>query len=82
MITDNILAQAICRYFGEHIDARDPETVKQYCDKMCDVCKNPDKTRLLQQRLSDESTALTRTSSWADRKPVSRTSSSEDTGTC
>ncbi|KAL1676897.1 P-loop containing nucleoside triphosphate hydrolase protein [Schizophyllum commune] len=72
---------AICRYFGEHIDARDPETVKQYCDKMCDVCKNPDKTRLLQQRLSDESTALTRTSSWADRKPVSRTSSSENTVT-
>ncbi|KAL1760247.1 P-loop containing nucleoside triphosphate hydrolase protein [Schizophyllum commune] len=72
---------AICRYFGEHIDAHDPETVKQYCDKMCDVCKNPDKTRLLQQRLSDESTALTRTSSWADRKPVSRTSSSENTVT-
>ncbi|KAI4528005.1 ATP-dependent DNA helicase [Schizophyllum commune Loenen D] len=72
---------AICRYFGEHIDARDPEVVKQYCDKMCDVCKNPDKTRLLQQRLSDESTALTRTSSWADRKPVSRTSSSENTVT-
>uniref|UniRef100_D8PXX1 ATP-dependent DNA helicase n=1 Tax=Schizophyllum commune (strain H4-8 / FGSC 9210) TaxID=578458 RepID=D8PXX1_SCHCM len=72
---------AICRYFGEHIDARDPAVVKQYCDKMCDVCKNPDKTRLLQQRLSDDSTALTRTSSWADRKPVSRTSSSENTVT-
>ncbi|KAL1745795.1 P-loop containing nucleoside triphosphate hydrolase protein [Schizophyllum fasciatum] len=66
---------AICRYFGETIDARDAETVRQYCNKMCDVCKNPGKTRLLQQRLSDESTALTRTSSWGERKPVSRTPS-------
>lgn len=28
---------AICRYFGEAIDDKDPEVKKAYCDNMCDV---------------------------------------------
>ncbi|TRM60632.1 P-loop containing nucleoside triphosphate hydrolase protein [Schizophyllum amplum] len=78
--TDTCRHVSICRYFGEVIDARDAEVVKGYCNKMCDVCKNPTKTQNLKQRLSEESTALMRTSSWNDRKPVSRTSSENASG--
>lgn len=35
---------AICRYFGEQIDAKDKKVLKSYCDNMCDVCKFPDRT--------------------------------------
>ena len=28
---------AICRYFGEVIDARNEEVLEAYCNKMCDV---------------------------------------------
>ncbi|KAI0763648.1 P-loop containing nucleoside triphosphate hydrolase protein [Trametes elegans] len=44
----------ICRYFGEKIDLRDPETVKTYCDKMCDVCKYPGKARTRKLTLSSQ----------------------------
>lgn len=36
---------AICSYFGEIIDSDDPETVRRFCDRMCDVCKYPEKTK-------------------------------------
>lgn len=29
--------QTICRYFGENIDDNNPDTVKGYCNNMCDV---------------------------------------------
>ncbi|RPD77979.1 ATP-dependent DNA helicase [Lentinus tigrinus ALCF2SS1-7] len=44
----------ICRYFGEKINARDAEIVKTYCDKMCDVCKYPDKAKYRKRNLSPE----------------------------
>ena len=31
------LDQSICRYFGESIDADNPQIAKKYCDSMCDV---------------------------------------------
>ncbi|KAJ3855546.1 P-loop containing nucleoside triphosphate hydrolase protein, partial [Lentinula lateritia] len=36
---------SICRFFGEDIDDKDAELVKQYCKMMCDVCKYPEKTK-------------------------------------
>ncbi|KAF9493601.1 ATP-dependent DNA helicase [Pleurotus eryngii] len=36
---------SICNYFGEMISDSDPGVAKQYCDRMCDVCKYPGKTR-------------------------------------
>ncbi|KAI0269956.1 ATP-dependent DNA helicase [Gloeopeniophorella convolvens] len=42
----------ICRYFGEVVDARDADIVKSYCDNMCDVCKNPEKTKKKKAALS------------------------------
>ncbi|KAI0248645.1 P-loop containing nucleoside triphosphate hydrolase protein, partial [Lactifluus subvellereus] len=43
---------SVCRYFGETVDARDAEVVRSYCDNMCDVCKNPEKTRKRKEALS------------------------------
>ncbi|KAI0821978.1 P-loop containing nucleoside triphosphate hydrolase protein [Trametes gibbosa] len=44
----------ICRYFGEKIDLNDAQAVKQYCKKMCDVCKYPDKARTRKHTLSSQ----------------------------
>ncbi|KAI0688963.1 P-loop containing nucleoside triphosphate hydrolase protein [Earliella scabrosa] len=45
----------ICRYFGEKIDLRDSDAVvKAYCNKMCDVCKYPDKTKYRKLTLSPQ----------------------------
>lgn len=35
---------SICRYFGETVDRGDAEQTPSYCENMCDVCKNPEKT--------------------------------------
>ncbi|KAF8491239.1 ATP-dependent DNA helicase [Russula emetica] len=43
---------SICRYFGEMINAQDAEQVRSYCDNMCDVCKNPEKTKKRKEALS------------------------------
>ncbi|KAI9460272.1 ATP-dependent DNA helicase [Russula earlei] len=43
---------SICRYFGETIDTQDTEVAQSYCENMCDVCKNPDKTRKRKEALS------------------------------
>ncbi|KAH9985046.1 ATP-dependent DNA helicase [Russula compacta] len=43
---------SICRYFGEAVDAQDTGVVRSYCDNMCDVCKNPEKTRKKKEALS------------------------------
>ena len=37
VLTHDSVLQLICKYFGEKINSRDPEVVKTYCDKMCDV---------------------------------------------
>ncbi|KAJ7143581.1 P-loop containing nucleoside triphosphate hydrolase protein [Mycena crocata] len=50
---------AICRYFGEPIDMADGELVKKYCNKMCDICKYPDKTKRRHANLSSEEYAST-----------------------
>ncbi|KAM6494430.1 P-loop containing nucleoside triphosphate hydrolase protein [Amanita muscaria] len=49
---------SICRYFGEQIDATDADILQQYCDRMCDICKYPERTRLRQGKLSSEELAL------------------------
>ncbi|TFK63048.1 ATP-dependent DNA helicase [Pluteus cervinus] len=48
---------SICRYFGEKISTTDAEVVKGYCDKMCDVCAYPDKTKRKKAGLSSVSPA-------------------------
>ncbi|KAG8849041.1 hypothetical protein FRB96_000941 [Tulasnella sp. 330] len=50
------LASLICRYFGEKIDASDPEL---YCEKMCDVCRNPEKTKRAKAQLSSQDFVMT-----------------------
>ncbi|KAF7299551.1 ATP-dependent DNA helicase [Mycena chlorophos] len=50
---------AICRYFGEPIDEKDTNMVRKYCNKMCDICKNPDKTKAAHKKLSTEEFAAT-----------------------
>ncbi|KAJ3867252.1 P-loop containing nucleoside triphosphate hydrolase protein, partial [Lentinula novae-zelandiae] len=42
---------SICRFFGEDIDDKDAEIVKQYCKMMCDVCKYPEKTKRRKETL-------------------------------
>ncbi|KAI9058214.1 ATP-dependent DNA helicase [Trametes sanguinea] len=44
----------ICRYFGEKIDLKDEAATKAYCNKMCDVCKYPGKSRTRKLALSSE----------------------------
>ncbi|KAF8547656.1 ATP-dependent DNA helicase [Imleria badia] len=36
---------SICRHFGETTDTTDDNVMESVCDKMCDVCKYPDRTR-------------------------------------
>ncbi|KAF8532115.1 P-loop containing nucleoside triphosphate hydrolase protein [Gautieria morchelliformis] len=42
----------ICRYFGEQIRDEDLEIARKYCQKMCDVCKYPDKAQTRHSKLS------------------------------
>ncbi|KAH9028385.1 ATP-dependent DNA helicase [Lactarius pseudohatsudake] len=49
--TDSFSA-SICRYFGEMIDGGDAGQASSYCENMCDVCKNPEKTRKKKESLS------------------------------
>ncbi|KAL0565095.1 hypothetical protein V5O48_016934 [Marasmius crinis-equi] len=58
---------SICRYFGETINANDPEVVKSYCNMMCDVCKYPDRTRKRKGVLSSEEYASSQASSTSYR---------------
>ncbi|KAJ7034020.1 ATP-dependent DNA helicase [Mycena alexandri] len=57
--TDICRHVAICRYFGEPIDMADTEVVKKYCNRMCDICRYPDKTKLRHSTLSSEEYAGT-----------------------
>ncbi|KAH9013168.1 ATP-dependent DNA helicase, partial [Lactarius deliciosus] len=43
---------SICRYFGETTDGGDAGQASSYCENMCDVCKNPEKTRKKKEVLS------------------------------
>ncbi|KAF9240207.1 P-loop containing nucleoside triphosphate hydrolase protein [Melanogaster broomeanus] len=45
---------SICRYFGESIDTANEDLMKTICDKMCDVCKYPEKTQRRKKNLSEE----------------------------
>ncbi|KAG8904853.1 hypothetical protein FRB99_001059 [Tulasnella sp. 403] len=51
--------RAICRYFGENVDTSDAAIATTYCQKMCDVCKNPEKTRRSKAALSSEEFVMT-----------------------
>ncbi|KAI9465108.1 ATP-dependent DNA helicase [Lactarius psammicola] len=42
---------SICRYFGETVEG-DAGQSTSYCENMCDVCKNPEKTRKKKEVLS------------------------------
>ncbi|KAJ7701417.1 P-loop containing nucleoside triphosphate hydrolase protein [Mycena rosella] len=53
------LTSSICRYFGEPIDMTDQDIVRKYCNKMCDICKYPDKTKRRHMKLSSEEYAGT-----------------------
>ncbi|KAJ7160113.1 ATP-dependent DNA helicase [Mycena filopes] len=53
---------AICRYFGEPIDTKDKDVVGKYCNKMCDICRYPEKTKLRHAKLSSEEYAGTQVS--------------------
>ncbi|KAJ7617494.1 ATP-dependent DNA helicase [Mycena polygramma] len=50
---------SICRYFGEPIDMEDKDVVGKYCNKMCDICKYPEKTKRRHSNLSSEEYAGT-----------------------
>ncbi|EJT51651.1 ATP dependent DNA helicase [Trichosporon asahii var. asahii CBS 2479] len=47
----------VCRYFGEIIET-DPDTVKAYCDGMCDVCANRAGVYLAAQHLTEDCAPL------------------------
>ncbi|KAF9046112.1 P-loop containing nucleoside triphosphate hydrolase protein, partial [Panaeolus papilionaceus] len=49
---------SICRYFGEPIDETNEELLKIYCNKMCDVCKYPQKVKLKIANLSSMEAAV------------------------
>ncbi|KDR82966.1 hypothetical protein GALMADRAFT_220967 [Galerina marginata CBS 339.88] len=49
---------SICRYFGEPIDENDQEIMKMYCNRMCDVCKYPEKTQARITKLSSRQQAI------------------------
>ncbi|EJC98120.1 ATP-dependent DNA helicase [Fomitiporia mediterranea MF3/22] len=49
---------SICRYFGELIDENDEAVRKSYCDRMCDVCKYPEKVKQRKLALSSEEGVL------------------------
>ncbi|PFH49957.1 hypothetical protein AMATHDRAFT_86106 [Amanita thiersii Skay4041] len=54
---------SICRYFGEAIRVGDPQVAQQYCNRMCDVCKYPEKAQSRKANLSSEEFAFTQISS-------------------
>ncbi|KAF9222938.1 ATP-dependent DNA helicase [Gyrodon lividus] len=45
---------SICRYFGETVDAANEDLMQSICDKMCDVCKYPEKTQRRKENLSQQ----------------------------
>lgn len=47
----------VCRFFGEKIET-DPDTVKAYCDGMCDVCVNRAGVYLAAQHLTEDCAPL------------------------
>ncbi|KAF8628675.1 hypothetical protein AX15_003798 [Amanita polypyramis BW_CC] len=49
---------SICRYFGEIIDESNEDVLRKYCNKMCDVCKYSERTKLDHGKLSSEEFAL------------------------
>ncbi|KAF7348226.1 ATP-dependent DNA helicase [Mycena sanguinolenta] len=57
--TDICRHVAICRYFGEPIDMTVQEVVQKYCNRMCDICKYPEKTKRRHAKLSSEEYAAT-----------------------
>ncbi|KAJ6508301.1 ATP-dependent DNA helicase [Mycena sanguinolenta] len=57
--TDVCRHVAICRYFGEPIDMAVQEVVQKYCNRMCDICKYPEKTKRRHAKLSSEEYAAT-----------------------
>ncbi|KAJ6612253.1 P-loop containing nucleoside triphosphate hydrolase protein [Mycena sp. CBHHK59/15] len=61
------LMPAICRYFGEPIDLADDEVVQKYCNKMCDICKYPEKTKRRHAKLSTEEYAGTQVAAYTPR---------------
>ncbi|KIY46719.1 ATP-dependent DNA helicase [Fistulina hepatica ATCC 64428] len=62
---------AICRYFGEEIkDDKD----ERYCNRMCDVCKYPERTAQRRTCLTPR-TYLPELKPQAKQQPVSRTTS-------
>ncbi|KAF8215005.1 P-loop containing nucleoside triphosphate hydrolase protein, partial [Mycena galopus ATCC 62051] len=58
---------AICRYFGEPIDMAAKEVVQKYCNKMCDICKYPEKTKRRHSNLSSEEYAATQVPAYVPR---------------
>ncbi|KAF8505247.1 ATP-dependent DNA helicase [Hysterangium stoloniferum] len=42
----------ICKYFGEIITETDPGVLDQYCRRMCDICKYPEKAKRRHEKLS------------------------------
>ncbi|KAJ7913561.1 ATP-dependent DNA helicase [Mycena leptocephala] len=65
--TDVCRHVAICRYFGEPIDMADKEVVMKYCNKMCDICKYPEKTKRRHSNLSSEEHAGTQVPAYVAR---------------
>ncbi|KIM30825.1 hypothetical protein M408DRAFT_327788 [Serendipita vermifera MAFF 305830] len=45
---------SICRFFGEKIDPSDKEVATAYCDKFCDICKHPEKTKERKRQLASD----------------------------
>ncbi|KAF9517445.1 hypothetical protein BS47DRAFT_497098 [Hydnum rufescens UP504] len=50
----DVCRHLICRYFGESIDYENEALVKAYCNKMCDVCKYPEKTKQRKKELPSD----------------------------
>ncbi|KAK7022124.1 ATP-dependent DNA helicase [Favolaschia claudopus] len=59
---------AICRYFGEAIDLDDKEVVGKYCNKMCDICKYPEKVKRRYTKLSSEEYAASQVPAYIPRE--------------
>ncbi|KAH7885458.1 P-loop containing nucleoside triphosphate hydrolase protein, partial [Phlebopus sp. FC_14] len=59
---------SICRCFGEVVDTTNEASMKNLCDKMCDVCKYPEKTQRRKKNLSEEGHAaalVSRSTPWS-----------------
>ncbi|KIJ54258.1 hypothetical protein M422DRAFT_241508 [Sphaerobolus stellatus SS14] len=67
----------VCRYFGEPIDENDPELLQQYCQKMCDVCKYPEKVKKRHRELLSMEFISTQLP-WLERIAVTEDPDNED----